>query len=120
MAGIWSLQMNLETGDINKCIGNPYLDNIYEDLCREIKFEAVGHNCKLPYCWNCHAYLTLGVIDGFKAPTYYDVRDRKPRTVNIGSMEIWLKSLNRNYMKTINYEHILNSNLGNIQNSLKG
>lgn len=77
MAGIWSLQMNLETGDINKCIGNPYLDNIYEDLCREIKFEAVGHNCKLPYCWNCHAYLTLGVIDGFKAPTYYDVRDRK-------------------------------------------
>ena len=77
MAGEWSLQLNLETGDLYKCIGNPYLDNIYVDLCKEIRFEAVGHNCNLPYCWNCHSYLTLGVIDGFPAPTYYDVRDRK-------------------------------------------
>lgn len=76
-AGELSLQLNLETGDLLKCMGNPYLDNVYDDICKDINFEAVGHNCKLPYCWNCHAYLTLGVIDDFQAPTYYDVRDRK-------------------------------------------
>ena len=76
-AGELSAHMNLETGDLFKCIGNPYLDNIYDDICKDIKFEAVGNKCKLPYCWNCHSYLALGVIDEFKAPTYYDVRDRK-------------------------------------------
>lgn len=76
-AGELSAHMNLETGDLFKCIGNPYLDNIYDDICKDIKFEAVGNKCKLPYCWNCHSYLALGVIDEFKAPTYYEVRDRE-------------------------------------------
>lgn len=76
-AGELSAQMNLETGDLFKCIGNPYIDNVYEDLCRDIKFEAVGSKCRLPYCWNCHSYLALGVVEELQAPTYYEIRDRE-------------------------------------------
>lgn len=77
LAGELSAQLNLETGDLFKCIGNPYIDNVYEDLCRDIKFNAVGSGCRLPYCWNCHSYLALGVVKELQAPTYYEIRDRE-------------------------------------------
>lgn len=77
MAGKWSFQMNLETGDIHKCIGNPYIGNIYEDLCKDIYLEPVANSCCLPYCYNNHVYLTLGLIEELETPTYYEVRDRE-------------------------------------------
>lgn len=77
MAGFWSFAMDLETGEIRKCLSNPYLDNVYEDICADIHLEKVGSECCLPYCYNCHAYLTLGLIEEVKAPTYYEVRDRE-------------------------------------------
>lgn len=77
MAGVWSLHLNLETGDLYKCPQNPWIDNIYENIARPIFFEEVGNKCCAPYCFNCHAYLTLGVIDGIESPTYYDTRDRE-------------------------------------------
>lgn len=76
MAGKWSFNMNLETGDIYKCVGNPYLDNIYKDLSSEIYLEPVRGECKLPYCYNCHAYITLGLVKELEAPTYFEVRSR--------------------------------------------
>ena len=33
--------------------------------------------CKLPYCYNCHAYLTWGTIADIDTPTYLEMRDRK-------------------------------------------
>lgn len=77
MAGVWSFELDLETGDIHKCVGNPYLDNIYEDLNRPIHLEKVGRNCCLPYCYNGHAYLPLGLIREISAPTYLEIRDRE-------------------------------------------
>lgn len=77
MAGVWSFELNLETGAIHKCVGNPYLDNIYEDLNRPIHMEKVGQNCCLPYCYNGHAYLPLGLIKEILAPTYLEIRDRE-------------------------------------------
>lgn len=77
MAGVWSLHLNLESGDLYKCTQNPWLDNIYEDIARPILLEEVGNKCCSPYCFNCHAYLTLGVIAGLETPTYYDMRDRE-------------------------------------------
>ena len=74
-AGNWALQMNLETGDILQCVGNRYLGNIY-DLTKELDYQEVGKGCMLPYCYNCHAYLTLGLIPGVEAPTYFEMRDR--------------------------------------------
>lgn len=77
MAGVWSLHLNLESGDLYKCTHNPYLDNIYEDLESEINLEPVMDRCCLPYCYNCHSYLALGTVPEIDAPTYYEVRDRK-------------------------------------------
>lgn len=76
MAGEWALYVNLETGDTYKCVSHPYIDNIYDDICREIRLESIGCNCRLPYCYNAHIYLTYGLIEKINAPTYYDVRDR--------------------------------------------
>jgi len=52
------------------------LCNIYENIEDEIYFQQVGKECPLPYCFNCHAYLTLGLIPDVKAPTYLEMRDR--------------------------------------------
>lgn len=76
LAGKCSFSLNLETGDMNKCTGNPYLGNLYEDISKEIVWEEVGTKCCLPYCFNGHAYLTLGCIKEVEAPSYYDIRDR--------------------------------------------
>ncbi len=77
-AGLYAFHMNLESGDAYMCIGdNPWLDNLYEDLARPIPFKAIGHKCRLPYCYNCHSYQALGLIEELTAPTYYQVRDRE-------------------------------------------
>jgi len=76
MAGKWSFWMDLESGRITKCMSNPYLDNIYDDISKEIFLEEVGSKCTLPYCYNCHAYLTFGLIEEVDAPTYFEVRNR--------------------------------------------
>lgn len=76
-AGLWSFQVELESGAIHQCVYNPYLDNLYEDLNRPLRVKAVGNRCCLPYCYNCHAYLTLGVIPEVDAPTYCEMRDRE-------------------------------------------
>lgn len=80
MAGKWSFSLNLETGDMWKCAGNPYMGNLYEDISKEIRWEEVGRECCSPYCYNGHAYLTLGLIKGLETPEYYAIRDRQ--TVN--------------------------------------
>lgn len=76
MAGKWSFSLNLETGDMHKCAGNPFMGNLYDDITKEIIWEEVGARCCLPYCFNCHAYLSLGLVKEIDAPSYYEVRDR--------------------------------------------
>ena len=75
-AGLWAAQLNLATGELYKCTNNPRLCNIYENPELPIPFEAVGSKCALPYCFNCHAYLTLGLIPEIKVPTYLEMRDK--------------------------------------------
>ena len=77
MAGKWSFSLDLETGAMHKCAGNPYMGNLYEDISSEITWEEVGSKCCQPYCFNCHAYLALGLVKEIEAPNYYEVRDRK-------------------------------------------
>ncbi len=85
MAGAWSIQLDLETGRMLQCVGSKCDIGCIFDLTREIDFKEVGKGCKLPYCYNNHAYLVLGVMPGEHAPTYCEMRDRE-----MGNQEHWL------------------------------
>lgn len=76
MAGLWSAELNLATGDLFQCTNNPRIGNIYQDIDKNIEFKEVGNECCLPYCFNSHAYLTFGLMPGYETPTYLDMRDR--------------------------------------------
>ncbi len=76
MAGVWSLKLNLATGELQQCPHHKTIDYIYENIDLPINMEKVGKECKLPYCYNCHAYLTWGTMKEVAAPTYLEMRDR--------------------------------------------
>jgi hypothetical protein len=48
-----------------------------ESLDEAIPFEPIGCECELPYCYNGHAFLTLGCIPQLQTPTYTQTRDRE-------------------------------------------
>jgi MoaA/NifB/PqqE/SkfB family radical SAM enzyme len=75
-AGLWAAELNLATGELYKCVNNPRLCNVYENLEEDIYFEEIGKGCCLPYCFNNHAYITLGLMPDVEAPTYLEMRDR--------------------------------------------
>ena len=73
-AGEWSFYLNLDSGDIARCYRSGKIGNIYED--EVINFSPVGHGCKLPYCFNGHAFLAFGDIPGADTVNYMQLRDR--------------------------------------------
>lgn len=75
-AGEWTFYLYLSNGDLKQCYKGAVIDNIFEDVNRPIRFKPVGHCCPEPYCFNGHAWMTLGSIPGMDLPTYADVRDR--------------------------------------------
>ncbi|MEQ8154208.1 MAG: radical SAM protein [Clostridiaceae bacterium] len=75
-AGDWSVYINLVTGSMKQCYCGRELDNIYYDITKSLKFEAIGHSCKIAHCYNGHAFLTLGDIPELETPTYAEVRNR--------------------------------------------
>ena len=77
MAGEWSGELNLATGDYLKCVNGEYLFNIYENPDSSWIEEKVGEKCSSPFCFNNHAYLTFGLIPELNTPTYLEMRNRK-------------------------------------------
>ncbi|MBQ8279933.1 MAG: radical SAM protein [Roseburia sp.] len=75
-AGEWTLYIDLGTGAAKPCYGQISNQNIFEDPNRPIIFEPVGHHCRQPYCYNGHAFLTMGVVPELETPTYADIRNR--------------------------------------------
>lgn len=75
-AGMWSLYVNLFTGDARQCYGCYCDQNIYENLDKPIVFRPIGTGCKQPFCYNAHAFLTLGMIPELETPSYLEMRDR--------------------------------------------
>ncbi|BCJ92960.1 hypothetical protein acsn021_05290 [Anaerocolumna cellulosilytica] len=76
-AGDWVVSIDLKNGDVCPCFGGGHvIDNIYRFLDRPIQFHAIGKNCPWGHCFAAHALLTHGVIPGFTAPTYAEVRNR--------------------------------------------
>lgn len=76
-AGMWSLHINLATGDSQPCYGCSYDQNIYKNIDKPLYFRPVGKKCKQPFCFNAHAFLTLGDIPELITPTYAEIRDRE-------------------------------------------
>ena len=75
-AGDWAAFLNLGTGELTQCNCSLTSQNIFTNLDKPIDFNAIGHFCRLPHCYNAHAWLTLGTIPKLKSPTYAEVRDR--------------------------------------------
>lgn len=75
-AGIWSMHVNMGTGDVNQCYGGNLIDNIYADVDKPLHFKAIGYGCRFAYCYNGHAFLTLGDIPELQTPTYAQLRNR--------------------------------------------
>lgn len=74
-AGKDSFSIDLYSGNINRCIFLENKWNFYEEEV-SFNFDRVGDSCPLDYCYNCHAYVTLGVMPDIIAPTYLEIRDR--------------------------------------------
>lgn len=72
-AGLWSIQLDLETGDYYQCYDGDKLGNLRSN--ESIVFKAIG-KCRKAHCFNSHAFLTYGLIPELNCPTYAQMRDR--------------------------------------------
>lgn len=75
-AGEWSCSLRIDTGDLFQCNGCQKIDNIYANINEPLKYIPVGRNCPHPHCYNCHAYMAMGVFPQIDTPTYANMRDR--------------------------------------------
>ena len=75
-AGMWSLYVDLATGNASQCYGFPTNQNIYMNTEKPLYFRPVGKKCRQPFCYNAHAFMCLGVIPEMETPTYANIRDR--------------------------------------------
>lgn len=92
-AGLWSLQLLLDTGEYYQCYGGDLLGTI-KNVDDPIHFRPIG-KCRQPHCFNGHAYLTYGNIPSLNSPTYAMMRDRE-----IISGGAWLQPEARNFFST--------------------
>lgn len=75
-AGLWSGVLDLVTGDLKQCYSGKLIQNVFEDIERPIRFFPVGSHCPQPYCYNAHAFMTLGVIPAIRTPRFAEMRNR--------------------------------------------
>lgn len=94
-AGDWSFYLNLSTGAMTQCYQSHTYRNIFENIDKPIKFQAIGKHCKEHHCYNGHSFLTLGNIPELDAPTYSELRNR---VCTDGSE--WLKPEMKHFMGT--------------------
>lgn len=78
-AGDWSGILDLSSGELKKCYSYPYSQNIFKNIKKKIKFEAIGKTVCKPYCINSSHFLSLGVVPEIKTESYADLRNRKEK-----------------------------------------
>ena len=93
-AGRDSFFIDLSTGNIRRCLFAENKGDFYDD-CLSLDFDRVGDTCPLNYCFNCHAYVTIGLLPDFESPTLAQIRDRK----KIDGKH-WLKDDARRFMNS--------------------
>lgn len=98
-AGKDSFFIDLNSGIMNRCLFSENISNFY-DADVSLDFDRVGDSCPLDYCYNCHAYVTLGVMPDVLAPTYSEIRDRVKKD---GSH--WIKEEMRRFLNNKFYDN---------------
>lgn len=76
-AGDWSGTLNLGTGVLTRCYGSMIKQDIFKDVSKPIRFQAIGCHCKSLFCMNSSHFLSLGVIPELDTPTYASLRNRE-------------------------------------------
>lgn len=93
--GLWSLYLNIETGELKQCYNGSTIDNIYENPEKDLKFCPIGKKCNMPHCYNGHSFIVLGTVPDMEAPYYDELRNR----VCTDGTE-WLTQSMREFMHT--------------------
>ncbi len=75
-AGAWSGLLNIGNGELSRCYGGKYSQNILKDPTKPIIDLPIGNKCSMPHCVNSHIFLTLGDIQSINSYTYAQVRNR--------------------------------------------
>jgi pyruvate-formate lyase-activating enzyme len=75
-AGDWSGKLNLATGILSSCYGMGMIQNIFANIDKPIKFEAIGKNCEIDYCFNSTHFMALGIIPTINTQSYACLRNR--------------------------------------------
>lgn len=104
-AGRDSFFIDLYSGVMKRCLFPENMGDFYDENVL-LDFERVGDSCPLDYCYNCHAYVTMGVMPDVPAPTYLDIRDRVRED---GTH--WIKEKMRGFLNTKFYKHYTDAEL---------
>lgn len=75
-AGLWSMVVDLQSGNYQQCYKGKKLGNIY-NFDKPLNFCAIGHHCREGHCFNGHAFLGFGLIPGLDTVDFADMRNRK-------------------------------------------
>lgn len=75
-AGERSGTLDLSTGELLKCYGDPAPQYIFENPDSVIKFKPIGKHCCSSFCFNSSHFMSLGVIDNLDTRTYCSIRNR--------------------------------------------
>lgn len=75
-AGLWSIVVDLTSGNYQQCYKGKKLGNIY-DLTKPLSFYPIGNHCREGHCFNGHAFLGFGLIPGLDTIDFADMRNRK-------------------------------------------
>lgn len=79
-AGKWSLYIDFSTGIAKQCYRGVPLGDVFKNPEKPLPDFPVCY-CKLPHCYNGHAYLTFGTIPEKTEVTFADIRNRVRKCV---------------------------------------
>lgn len=97
-AGLWSMVVDLKSGNYQQCYKGKRLGNIY-DFSKPLKFCAIGHHCREGHCFYGHAFLGFGLIPGVDTVDFADMRNRDQ-----GIVAPWLSPEMEAFMRTRLYD----------------
>lgn len=75
-AGSWAYYIDMPTGEARQCYKGRSVGNVFSNPEEPLPDLPIGR-CMIPHCYNGHAFLTMGLINGLTNVGYGDIRDRE-------------------------------------------